>query len=681
MIRLARYSDIILGFGVILIIVMMIIPIPTSMLDLLLAINISSGLVILMVSMYILSPLEFSSFPSVLLIATLFRLALSIASTRLILTQANAGSIIDAFGSFVIGGNIVVGMVVFAILAVIQFIVITNGATRVAEVAARFTLDALPGKQMAIDADLNAGLINEDQARFRREIVTREANFYGAMDGASKFVRGDAIAGIIIIFINLIGGIAIGMLQQGLSFSESLNTFARLTVGDGLVSQIPALLISTATGVIVTRSVSDTNLGANITGQILSSYRALALGGTIVMLFGIAPGLPTVPFMVIGIGLVGLAFVLWRQQREGPPEPEAMEPAGPQPTPEEDLAQLLQVDPMELEIGYSLIPLVDENSPSNLLRRITLIRRQIAMDLGIIVPSIRIHDNLELQPNEYRIKIRDVEVGSGTLYPDRLMAMDPGTVTETVDGIMGVEPAFGLPAVWIQPGDRELADRRGYTIVDPGSVIATHLTEVIRTHAAELLTRQDVQSLLDSVRAEHPTVVEELIPNLLSVGEIQQVLRNLLREGVSIRDLVTILETLGNAARQHRDLNQLTEQVRQALAASISRRMAEPDGNLYVMTLSPDISQSLMGSVQQTESGPALFLDPETLQRTLQSIGEQAEAMAGQGHRPILLTPGNIRAALRRLIERSLPNVSVLSFQEISPQVDVHSVGMVGSSS
>jgi len=681
MIRLARYSDIVLAFGVILIIVMMIIPIPTAMLDLLLAINISAALVILMVSMYILTPLDFSSFPSVLLIATLFRLALNISSSRLILTQADAGSIIDAFGSFVIGGNIVVGMVVFAILAIIQFIVITNGAGRVAEVAARFTLDALPGKQMAIDADLNAGLIDENQARFRREVVAREANFYGAMDGASKFVRGDAIAGIIIIFINLLGGIAIGMMQLGLSFGESLNTFARLTVGDGLVSQIPALLISTATGVIVTRSASDSNLGANITGQLLSSYRALGLGGAIVVLFGIAPGLPTVPFMVIGLALMGMAFILWRQQREGPPEPEALEPAGPQPTPEEDLSQLLQVDPMELEIGYSLIPLVDENSPSNLLRRITLIRRQIALDLGIIVPSIRIHDNLELQPNEYRIKIRDVEVGSGMLYPDRLMAMDPGTVTETVDGIMGVEPAFGLPAVWIQPGDRELADRRGYTVVDPGSVIATHLTEVIRTHAAELLTRQDVQSLLDSVRAEHPTVVEELIPNLLSVGEIQQVLRNLLREGVSIRDLVTILETLGNAARQHRDLNQLTEQVRQALAASISRRMADPDGNLYVMTLAPDISQSLMGSVQQTESGPALFLDPETLQRTLQSIGEQAEAMAGQGHRPILLTPGNIRAALRRLIERSLPNVSVLSFQEISPQVDVHSVGMVGSSS
>jgi flagellar biosynthesis protein FlhA len=385
--------------------------------------------------------------------------------------------------------------------------------------------------------------------------------------------------------------------------------------------------------------------------------------------------------MVIGIILVALAVILWRQQRGGPPAPAEVEPEGPGPTPEEDLSRLLQVDPMELEIGYSLIPLVDENSPSNLLRRITLIRRQIAMDLGIIVPSIRIHDNLELQPNEYRIKIRDVEVGAGTLYPDRLMAMDPGTVSETVDGIMGIEPAFGLPAVWIQPGDRELADRRGYTIVDPGSVIATHLTEVIRTHAAELLTRQDVQSLLDSVRAEHPTVLEELIPNVLSVGEVQQVLRNLLREGISIRDLVTILETLGNAARQHRDLNQLTEQVRQALAASISRRMAGPDGNLYVMTLSPEISQSLMGSVQQTEAGPALLLDPETLQRTLQSIGEQAESMAGQGHRPILLTPGNIRAALRRLIERSLPNVSVLSFQEVSPAVDVHSVGMVGSSS
>lgn len=665
---------------------MIVLPLPPRVLDVLFTFNIVLALIVVLASVTTRRPLDFAVFPTVILGATLLRLALNVASTRVVLLHGHegthaAGQVIEAFGQVVIGSNFVVGLVVFVILTIINFVVVTKGAERISEVSARFTLDALPGKQMAIDADLNAGLINQEQALARRREVAIEADFYGAMDGASKFVRGDAIAGIIIIFINLIGGIAIGMLQQGLSFSESLNTFARLTVGDGLVSQIPALLISTATGVIVTRSVSDTNLGANITGQILSSYRALALGGTIVMLFGIAPGLPTVPFMVIGIGLVGLAFVLWRQQREGPPEPEAMEPAGPQPTPEEDLAQLLQVDPMELEIGYSLIPLVDENSPSNLLRRITLIRRQIAMDLGIIVPSIRIHDNLELQPNEYRIKIRDVEVGSGTLYPDRLMAMDPGTVTETVDGIMGVEPAFGLPAVWIQPGDRELADRRGYTIVDPGSVIATHLTEVIRTHAAELLTRQDVQSLLDSVRAEHPTVVEELIPNLLSVGEIQQVLRNLLREGVSIRDLVTILETLGNAARQHRDLNQLTEQVRQALAASISRRMAEPDGNLYVMTLSPDISQSLMGSVQQTESGPALFLDPETLQRTLQSIGEQAEAMAGQGHRPILLTPGNIRAALRRLIERSLPNVSVLSFQEISPQVDVHSVGMVGSSS
>ena len=681
MMRLARYSDIFLAFGVIMIIVMMIIPIPPALLDILLTTNISLGLVILLVSMYILTPLEFSSFPSLLLIATLFRLALNISSSRLILTEANAGSVIDAFGTFVIGGNIVVGMVVFAILAIIQFVVITNGAGRVAEVAARFTLDALPGKQMAIDADLNAGVIDEHQARTRRETVAQEANFYGAMDGASKFVRGDAIAGIIIILINIIGGIAIGMLQLGLSFGEALNTFARLTVGDGLVSQIPALLISTATGVIVTRSASDVNLGESLTTQLLSSYRALGLGGVIVMGFGLAPGLPAVPFIVIGVVLLTLAILLWRGQREPDVPPEAALPEGPPPAPDEDLSLLLHVDPMELEIGYSLIPLVDESSASNLLRRISLIRRQVALDLGVIVPSIRIHDNLELAPNEYRIKIRDVEVGAGTLYPDRLMAMDPGLVTERVDGIEGTEPAFGLPAVWISSNDREVAERRGYTIVDPGSVIATHLTEVIRAHAANLLSRQDVQTLIDAVRAEHPTVVDELIPNLLAVGEIQIVLRNLLREGVSIRDLVTILETLGTAARHGRDLNTLTEEVRRALAPSISRRLLSTDGNLYVMTLAPELNQSLMGSVQQTESGPALLLDPETLQSTLQSIGEQAESMAGQGRRPILLAPGNIRAALRRLIERSLPNVSVLSYQEVAPQVDVHSVGMVGSSS
>ncbi|MEZ4569661.1 MAG: flagellar biosynthesis protein FlhA [Thermomicrobiales bacterium] len=679
MIRLSRYSDIFLAFGVILIIAMMVIPLPPSMLDVLLTTNISLGLVVLLVSMYIISPLEFSSFPSLLLIATLFRLALNISSSRLILTEGDAGSVINAFGTFVIGGNIVVGLVVFAILAIIQFVVITNGAGRVAEVAARFTLDALPGKQMAIDADLNAGMIDEQQARARRQAVTQEANFYGAMDGASKFVRGDAIAGIIIIMINIIGGIAIGMLQLGLSFGEALQTFARLTVGDGLVSQIPALLISTATGVIVTRSASENNLGASITTQLFSSYRALGIGGIIVMGFGLAPGLPPVPFILIGVLLLGMAGVLWRSQRQPAAEEDLTEAAAP-PTPaEEDLSLLLQVDPMELEIGYSLIPLVDENSASNLLRRISLIRRQIALDLGIIVPSIRIHDNLELSPNEYRIKIRDVEVGHGTLYPERLMAMDPGIVSERVEGIEGIEPAFGLPAVWISSNDREIAERRGYTIVDPGSVIATHLTEIIRAHAADLLTRQDVQTLLDAVRTDHPTVLDELIPNLLSVGEIQQVLRNLLIEGVSIRDLVTILETLGNAARKGRDLTQLTEEVRRALAASISRRLASSDGNLYVMTLSPELNQSLMGSVQQTEGGPALLLDPETLQNTLQSIGSEAESMAGQG----IGDPsgaGQHPGALRRLIERSLPNVSVLSYQEVAPQVDVHSVGMVGSS-
>jgi len=671
--RLTQYSDVVLAMGVIMIVTMMIVPIPPALVDVLITLNIAGALTILLVSIYLLEPLQFSAFPSLLLLATLYRLALNVTSTRLILLRGDAGDVIAAFGSFVVGGNYVVGIVVFVILVVIQFVVITNGAGRVAEVAARFTLDAMPGKQMAIDADLNAGLITEDEARARRQQIAREANFYGAMDGASKFVKGDAIAGVIIIIVNIIGGVIIGALQRGLPIGEALRTYALLTVGDGLVSQIPALLISTATGIIVTRaSTSDHDLGHDMVRQVLKNPRALAIGGALLLLLGVIPGLPKLPFFLIAVALLG-ASQLVRQHHRAAPVEEA-----PAETPaEDDMMDLLRVDPMELEIGYGLIPLVDETQGGTLLKRITLVRRQVALDLGITVPTIRIRDNLQLRPNEYRIKLRGVEVAGGEVYPDRLMAMNAGGVSGEIDGIDGREPAFGLAAKWIPENQRMHAEALGYTVVDPASVVTTHLSEVIRTHAADILRRQDVQRLLDGVRLEHPAVVDELVPHILSLAEVQQVLQHLLREGISIRDLVTVLEALGNHARTTKDVPTLAEHVRAALAPAISARYATPEGDLYVLTLQPEVSSHLVDSLQATESGPQLSLDPEWLQRFLTAIAREMERVASLGRQPILLVPAGIRLALRRATERSLPNLTILSYREIAPNVQVHAAGMV----
>jgi flagellar biosynthesis protein FlhA len=653
---------------------MMIIPLPPMMLDILITLNIAVAITMLLVSLYILEPLQFSSFPSLLLLATLFRLALNISSSRSILMHGYAGDVIMTFGHFVVGGNLIVGLVIFLILVIIQFVVITNGAGRVAEVAARFTLDAMPGKQMAIDADLNAGMITEEQARTRRESIHQEASFYGAMDGASKFVKGDAIAGIVIMVVNIIGGIATGVLQQGMPAGEALSTYALLTVGDGLVSQIPALLISTATGIIVTRSGSGASLSTSVVGQMFGNPRALMVGGGLMLTLGLMPGLPKLPFIITGIMLiVSSRFVGKRQNEVALEEAEAIAPASA----EDDMMQYLQVDPMELEIGYGLIPLVDEKQGGHLLSRITIIRKQVAMDLGIILPTIRIRDNLELQPNQYRVRIRGAEVATGEVYPDRLMAMNAGGATGDLEGISGIEPAFGLPATWITEGQRMEAEMHGYTVVDPSSIVTTHLNEVIRKNAADLLRRQDVQKLLDNVRRQAPAVVDELVPHMLVLGEIQQVLQFLLREGVSVRDLVTILETLGNFARQTKDIPTLGEQVRASLAPIISRQYVNEDGNLYVLTLQPDLTNDLADMLHPTEIGPQLALDPDRLQRLLSALAKEMERVAGVGRQPILLVPATIRLALRRAIERSLPNLVVLSYREIAPNVQVHASGSV----
>ena len=538
--RFLKYSDIVLAGAVVLVIIMMIIPLPTALLDILFAFNITVSLTVLLVALYTVEPLDFSVFPSLLLVTTLFRLALNVSSTRLILLQGYAGQIVEAFGTFVVGGNYIVGMVIFLILVVIQFVVITNGAGRVAEVAARFTLDAMPGKQMSIDADLNAGLINDEEARRRRRMIEKEADFYGAMDGASKFVKGDAVAGIIITIINLLGGIAVGALMLGLSVQESAQRFALLTVGDGLVSQIPALLISTATGIVVTRAASESNLGEDLTRQILAQPRGLGIASGVLFLFGLVPGLPTLPFFALAALAGSAAYAVSRATKAEEARRQAAEAARHQQAATQesvqpgDLVDTLAVEPLEVEIGYGLIPLVDRSQGGDLLDRITLVRRRIATELGLLVAPIRIRDNLELGPNEYVVKIRGNTVARAEIFPDRYLAMDSGMVTERVEGVETREPAFGLPAVWVSEADRDRAELAGYTVVDPSSVTTTHLAEVIKRYAPELLGRQDVKSLIDSLKESAPAVVEEVIPDVLTIGEVQKVLQNLLRERVPI---------------------------------------------------------------------------------------------------------------------------------------------------
>ncbi|HET7768725.1 MAG TPA: flagellar biosynthesis protein FlhA, partial [Chloroflexota bacterium] len=660
---------------------------PTPFLDLLLVVNLSAALMILLVSMYTTEPLAFSVFPTLLLITTLFRLALNISATRLILLQGHAGGVIDAFGNFVVGGSYVVGIVVFLILVVIQFVVITSGAGRVAEVAARFTLDAMPGKQMSIDADLNAGLIAESEAKRRRRQIEREADFYGAMDGASKFVKGDAIAGIVIILINIVGGFIIGVLQNGMDIMEALGTYTLLTVGDGLVSQIPALMISTATGIIVTRAATEDSLGGDTFKQITSSPRALTIVALMLFAFALVPGLPKFPFIVVGAIIGASAFGAIRTARrdatalavaEGRVGPNGEATATEvTPTGPEAVTPLLQLDPMELEIGYGLIPLVDPQEAGNLLDRITRIRRQMALDLGVILPTVRVRDNLQLAPNHYVVKLRGVEVARGELLINHYLAMNAGMADESIDGIQTTEPAFGLPALWITGAQKERAELLGYTVVDPPSVLTTHLTEVIKSNSANILSRQDVQTLVNNLKAEHSAVVDELIPGVLSLGDVQKVLQNLLRERITIRDLVTILETLADHARQTRDPDALTEYVRQALARAISAQYRGMDGYVHVITLSPRVEQQLTEALKQTEQGTMIAMEPSRAQRFLERVAGEMEKVAGLGHAPVLLCSARLRLAVRRITERVLPNLVVLSFSEIAPGVDVQAEGMV----
>lgn len=665
--------------GVILIVAMLIIPLPPAMLDFLIMINISLALIIILVAMNTREPLQFSIFPTLLLLVTLFRLGLNVSTTRSILGNAEAGNVIDTFGQFVVGGNALVGFVVFLILIVIQFVVITKGAERVSEVGARFTLDAMPGKQMSIDADLNAGMISDVEAKERREKIEREADFFGSMDGASKFVKGDAIAGIIIVIINLIFGFIIGMLQMGMSLGDAASTFTLLTVGDGLVSQIPALLISTATGIVVTRAASDGSLGQDVTKQIFAYPKMLYIAGGTIFLLGLFTPISfifTLPIAaLLGIG----GYMLSKQEnnalleevsKEEEEQPDDMKSP-------ESVVNLLQIDPIEFEFGYGLIPLADANQGGDLLDRVVMIRRQMALELGMIVPVIRIRDNIQLQPNEYTIKIKGNEVAKGELLLDHYMAMSPGVEDETIIGIDTVEPAFGLPALWIGEEMKEQAELSGYTVVDPPSVVSTHLTEVIKRHAHELLGRQETKQLVDHLKETYPTLVEEVTPNALSIGDIQKVLTNLLKENISIRNLPIIFETLADYGQMTKDMDLVTEYVRQSLSRQISKQMTTPGEPMYVITLSGGVEKTVAESVQQTEHGNFISMDPNVSQRILESAATETDRLSQMGQVPVILCSPAVRMYVRQVFERYLPHVPILSYNELEADVEVQSVGVV----
>lgn len=678
--KILNHSDSVMAIIVITIVLMMIIPVRTGILDILLTFNISFALVILLVAMFNVDPLDFSVFPSLLLVMTLFRLSLNISSTRLILLNAEAGQVIASFGQFVVGGNTVVGLVMFLILIVIQFIVITKGAERVSEVAARFTLDAMPGKQMAIDADLNAGMINEEMARKRRQKIQDESSFYGAMDGASKFVKGDAIAGIIIVIINITGGLIIGMMQKGMDISQAVQIYTILTVGDGLVTQIPALLISTATGIVVTRGSADSSLGRDAASQVLGN--AKSLGITALILFGLGSiGLPRIPMYALAIFFGILYFAL---RSAGPEEEEDVlqeeqEEAEAIKRPE-NVVELLQVEKMEMELGYGLIPLVDAEQGGDLLDRIVMIRRQCAIELGFIVPPIRIRDNMQLKPSAYAIKIKGMDLAEGELILDSYLAIGPDIDNDKeLTGVDTVEPAFNLPARWIDISEKELAEAKGYTVVDPPSVIATHLTAVIKLHAFELLGRQEIQNIIDFIKENNKAVVDELIPDLMSVGDVQKVLANLLKEQVTIRDMVTILETLADYSKITKDTDVLTEYVRQALKRHISRQYAGDNNRLSVFTIDPATEEILRDSVQQSEFGSYLALDPGIAQSMIDKLQRQVEHFSRNGSAPILLSAPVLRIYLKRLLERFIPGLIVLSYNEIETGIDVEVIGMVSA--
>ncbi|MCX7828440.1 MAG: flagellar biosynthesis protein FlhA [Thermanaerothrix sp.] len=687
--KVMRYADVGMAVLLVLIVGMMIIPLPTWLLDVLLALNITFGVVILLSTFYVKQALEISAFPTIILMATLFRLALNVSTTRLVLLNGYAGEIINAFGNFVVGGNYVVGGVVFLILVIIQFLVITKGAERVAEVAARFTLDAMPGKQMAIDADLNAGMIDEQEARRRRANVQREADFYGAMDGASKFVKGDAIAGLIITTINILGGLAIGVLQRGMELKQALGTYSLLTVGDGLVAQIPALLLSTATGIIVTRAAGESDLGKDMVSSLTRNHRPLYIGSGLLFALAAVPGLPTIPFGLLGAGMAAMAYGVQREAATSevggdsvrPAAPKGQAPSAPsQPAPApsgpENVLPLLTVDPMEVEIGYALIPLVDPSQGGDMLERIGTIRRQMAMDLGLVVPPIRIRDNIQLKPTEYLIRVKGAEVGRGELLPDHYLAMSTGG-EDLLVGIPTKEPAFGLPAVWISPEIRDQAEGLGYTVVDCPSVLATHLSEVIKCYGADLITRQEVQKLVDLVGESNPAITKDLL-DVLSLGDVQKVLQGLIREQVPIRDLVTIFETLADHGRYTKSTDYLMERTREALSRVITLRLQDQDGVLGVYTLSPRweqrVKEAMKGDLMQ---GWQLNMPPKEMQELMQAVASAVEAMAMGGITPVLLTHPDVRLVVRRIVEGSLPQLFVVSYNEIAPSTQLRSLGVV----
>ncbi len=676
-----KNQDLILVIGVVGILIAIFVPLPTPVVDLLLTTNIMLSLVILFTAMYVKEALDFGVFPTALLVTTAFRLALNIATTRLILSNAPtagtraAGRVIETFGNFVAGNNIVIGVVIFLILVIIQFIVITKGAGRISEVAARFVLDAMPGKQMSIDADLNAGLIKEGEARQRRERIGREADFYGAMDGAMKFVRGDAIAGIVISFVNIVAGFIIGVLQGGMTLKTAAGTYTLLTIGDGLVTQIPALIISLGAGMIVTRSSTEGELGREFLGQMFGSPKVLYVSAGLLAALSVT-GLPFLPMVTMAGLLVFIGRQLTATKTETAKAEKVRVEKETAKVPEK-VETLLHVDPMELEIGYGLIRMVDPAQGGTLLDRVTAIRRQLAHDLGVVIPPVRIRDNMQLEPAHYVIKIRGTPIASGTILADHQLAMDSGATAGAVEGVDTKEPAFGLPAKWIPEAQRQRAESLGWTVVDPTTVLSTHLTETIKAHAHEILSRDEVSHLIKTLKESHPSIVEEVVPGVMKIGEVQKVLQNLLREGVSIRDLGTILETLGDFAPKTKDPEILTEYVRNGLARSICQQVQEKDGRIYVITLDPRLEDLVRNAVERTEGGSFLSLPPATLTRITERLAQAVEKLVAQGHSPVILCGPQIRSQVKRIADTIQAGISVLSYNEVVKELKVESVGMV----
>jgi flagellar biosynthesis protein FlhA len=695
--KLLRQTDVILGVGILAVVTMLILPIPHWLLDISLVFTFGASIMILLSAVNVEDPLQFSVFPSLLLITTLFRLSLSIAATKLILGTGAAGRVIETFGNFVMGGNFVVGFVAFLILVIVQFIVITNGAGRVSEVVARFTLDAMPGKQMAIDADLAAGLIDEITARARRKQIKQEADFYGAMDGASKFVKGDAIAALLIIAVNIIGGFVVGYMRGEGDFMTILKTYSLLSVGEGLVSQIPALLISTSSGLLVTRTGQERSMGSAVIGQLFNQPKAIFSTGVALACFSLIPGFPSLIFLTIGGALIMLSQFITKNHEalslvepltatattlSAPSlqEPEAKSPSPTVMSPEAVLP-LLVVDPLEIEIGYGLTRLADARAGGDLPERVSSTRRQIALELGFVMPSVRIRDSLSLSANEYTIKVRGEEVARTEIQPNMILAINSGAVIQPISGIHTQEPVFGLDALWIEPHMREQAERSGYTVIEPTAMITTHLSEIIKTHAAELLSRQDVQTLIENVKQQNQTVVEELIPNIMHVGDVQKVLQHLLRERVPIRDMVTILETLADFGTRIKDHEQLGEIVRAAIARTITRQYLDNNGKLYCVTLEPMLEKSLSEQVQQTTAGSFLAMEPQEQQLFINHVRRVSEQAMAKGYQPIILCSSHLRLSLRRLIERYLPTLPVLAYNEVTAKAQVEFIDQLQSPS